>query len=251
MESYALPVELYGFFLIFARVGAMIMLLPGVGESAVPPPVRLGLAFLLSLVLYPVVKTTLPPIPEALDGLVGALVIQLLIGLALGSVIKFFMSTLILTGEVISLQTTLAFSQTTNPTESQPAATVGSFLTVVGLALIFSTNLHQLFIGAIAKSFTLFQPGRPAPLGDFVSLGVRTVGDTFALGVQLAAPLLVFGLIFNFAAGLIGRVMPGFQIFFAAAPLTLLFGLSLLALSLGMMGLVWLDRFRTFAVQLS
>ena len=250
MEHYALPVEVYGASLVFARVGALVMLLPGIGESVVPPRIRLAFAFLLGLVLYPVVRAGLPPVPATVDGMFGQLIIELLIGLGLGAILRFFLAALVTTGEVVSLQTTLAFAQTTNPTQAQPAATVGSFLTVMALALVFSTDLHQLFIGAIAKSYTLFIPGHAPPVKDFASLAIRMTGETFALGVQLAAPVLVFSLIFNVASGLIGRVMPQFQIFFIATPLNLMFGLSVFALSLGMLGLVWIDRFRAFAIRL-
>ncbi len=251
MEHYALPVEVYGASLVFARVGALVMLLPGVGETVVPPRARLAFAFLLALVLYPVVRSGLPPVPASVDGMFGQLVIELLIGLGLGAILRLFLAVMITTGEVVSLQTTLAFAQTTNPTQAQPAATVGSFLTVLSLALVFSTDLHQLFIGAIAKSYTLFTPGKPPPINEFAGLAIRMTGETFALGVQLAAPVIVFSLIFNVASGLIGRVMPQFQIFFVGTPLALLFGLSVFALSLGMLGLVWLDRFRAFALRLT
>jgi flagellar biosynthetic protein FliR len=66
----------------------------------------------------------------------------------------------------------------------------------------------------------------------------------FALGIQLAAPVMVFSLVFNLATGLVGRAMPQFQIFFAAAPAQVLLGLSLFALSLGVMGTYWIDRYR-------
>jgi len=229
----------------------LTMLMPGVGETAVPPRARLAFAFLLALVLYPVVRAGLPPVPSTVDGMFGQLIIELLIGLGLGALLRLFLSTLIMAGEVVSLQTTLAFSQTTNPTQAEPAATVGSFLTVLALALVFATDLHQLFIGAVAKSYTLFIPGKPPPVGQFASLAIRMTGETFALGVQLAAPVLVFSLIFNVAAGLVGRVMPHFQVFFIATPLTLLFGLSIFAMSLGVLGLVWVDRFRAFAASLT
>jgi flagellar biosynthetic protein FliR len=251
VEHYALSSEVYGAGLIFARVGAMVMLMPGVGETFVPPRIRLAFALALTLVLWPVVRSTLPPVPAGLDGLLGQVVGEIVIGLSFGAILRFFMGTLIVTGEVISLQTTLAFSQTTNPMQAQPAATIGTFLTIVGLTLVFVTNLHHMFIGAMVKTFTLFPAGRPPPLGDLASLAIREVGETFALGVQLAAPILVFALVFNISAGLIGRVMPQFQIFFAATPLALLFGLSIFAMSLGMVGLVWVDRFRAFAVSLT
>ena len=251
MEHYALPIEVYGASLVFARVGALVMLMPGVGETAVPVRARLAFAFLLALVLYPVVRAGLPQVPATVDGMFGQLIIELLIGLGLGAILRFFLAAMITTGEVISLQTTLAFAQTTNPTQAQPAATVGSFLTVLALALIFSTDLHQLFIGAVAKSYTLFTPGKTPPVGDFANLAVRMVADTFALGVQLAAPVLIFSLVFNVASGLVGRVMPQFQVFFIATPLNLMLGLSVFALSLGVMGLVWIDRFRAFTIRLT
>jgi flagellar biosynthesis protein FliR len=66
------------------------------------------------------------------------------------------------------------------------------------------------------------------------------------LGLQLAAPVVVFALVFNIATGLIGRVMPQFQIFFVATPLTLLLGLSIFALSLGAIGMVWVRAYESF-----
>ena len=70
MEHYALPVQVYGVGLIFARVGALAMLLPGIGETTVPPRIRLAFAFLFSFVLFPVVASKLPAVPLGVDGLV-------------------------------------------------------------------------------------------------------------------------------------------------------------------------------------
>ena len=61
------------------------------------------------------------------------------------------------------------------------------------------------------------------------------------------AAVLVFALIFNLATGLVGRVMPQFQVFFASAPLSILLGLSVFALSLGVLGTVFIDRYRRLA----
>jgi flagellar biosynthetic protein FliR len=84
---------------------------------------------------------------------------------------------------------------------------------------------------------------------DAGDMAVRAVGGAFSLGVQLAAPVIAFSLILNIAAGLVGRLMPQFQIFFVAAPLNILIGLSILALSLGVIGLVWIDRYEAYTRQ--
>lgn len=248
---HALPAEVYGAGLIFARVAAFAMLVPGVGETSVPPRIRLAFAVVLALVIYPVVRAGMPPIPAGVDGLAAQVTIEILIGLATGAILRLFLSTLAVAGEVVSLQTTLSFAQTANPLEAQPTPTIGSFLTLIGLTLVFATNLHHLFLGAVVHSYTLFPVARPAPLGDFGHLAARMVGESFGLGVQLAAPVIVFSLVFNVAAGFVARTMPQFQVFFVATPLTLLLGLSVFALSLGVFGLVWIDRYRAFVDRLT
>ena len=247
MESYATAREVYVAGLVFARVGALVMLIPGIGEAAVPPRVRLGLALLLSLTLFPLVGPSLPTMPETMSALIGALIREILIGLMIGAMLKLFFSSLAVAGEIVSLQTTLGFSQTASPMEAQPTTSLSTFLTLMGITLVFATNLHHLFITAIFGSYSLFEPGRDIPLGDAASLAIQTVGKSFALGVQLAAPVIVFALVFNIATGLIGRLMPQFQVFFVASPLSVIFGLSIFALSLGMLAMVWVERYRDLA----
>ena len=246
MGGYALPVEVYVAGLVFVRVGAIVMLIPGLGESSVPPRIRLAFALMLSLVLFPTVAPQIAAIPATAGDLGGAVIKEALIGLMIGSLLRIFLASLAVAGETISLQTTLSFAQTANPLQAQPGTSVATFLAVMGVTLIFATNLHHLFIGAIARSYSLFPPSRPVPLQDAADTAVRTVGQAFALGIQLAAPVIVFSLVLNIAAGLVGRVMPQFQVFFAVTPLSLLVGLSIFAMSLGMIGLVWIERYEAF-----
>jgi flagellar biosynthetic protein FliR len=147
-------------------------------------------------------------------------------------------------GEIISLQTTLSFSQTANPLQAQPGSTLASFLGLLGLTLVFATGLHHAFIAAIVNSYDLFSTSKHLMTQDASELAVRTTGQAFLVGVQLAAPVMVFSLVFNAAAGFVARAMPQFQVFFAVAPLTVLLGLSVFALSLGVVGLVWLQRYQ-------
>src|SRR3546814_14646323 len=95
-----------------------------------------------------------------------------------------------------------------------------------------------------ACSSPLFPSGLAVQVVDAGDCAVETVGNAFALGGQLAAPVVVFSLVFNIATGLVGRVMPQCQIFFVATPLLVLMGLSIFALSLGVIGMVWIDRYR-------
>ena len=248
MEHYATAQQVYAAGLIFARLGAFVMLIPGIGESFVPARVRLAFAFLFALLLFPVVGAAVPAVPNAVSGAGGAVIKEVLIGLMMGAILRIFMTSLSAAGEIVSIQTTLSFAQTANPTEAQPSPSLGTFLGLLGLLLVMTTGLHHLFIAAIVKSYTIFPFSRPVPVADAGQLAIETVSRSFGLGLQLAAPVLVFSLVFTIATGLVARVMPQFQVFFVATPLQVLLGLSVFALSLGSIGMVWVDRYRDLLV---
>lgn len=247
MESYATAGQVWAAGLIFARIGALLMVIPGVGEQSVPPRVRLGFALLFSLMLYPVLAPSMPPVPDTVGSLAAQVIKEILVGLVIGTILRLFLASLATAGEVVSLQTTLSFAQTANPGQAQPTATLATFLGLLGLVLIMTTDLHHMFISAMVRSYALFPVIKPLPVADSAQLAIRTVGDSFALGIQLAAPVLVFSLVFNIATGLVGRIMPQFPVFFVASPIMVLLGLSIFALSLGAVGLVWVDRYRQLA----
>lgn len=243
MEGYATAAQVYAAGLVFARIGAMVMLVPGLGDASVPPRVRLAFALLMSLLMTPLVTLNVV-VPATMGAAAGELIRETLIGLMMGSILRLFLSSLTTAGEVISIQTTLGFAQTANPAQAAPSTTISTFLALIGTVLVMSTDLHHLFFGAMFSSYRLFPFGHALMVGDAGALAVQTVAGSFALGIQLAAPVIVFSIVFNIAAGLIGRAMPQFQIFFVATPLSVMLGLSVFALSLGVIGVVWTSRYR-------
>ena len=247
MDGYATADQVWGAALVFARLGAILMLLPGLGETYVPPRIRLSLALVITLVVWPIAAPVLPALPESVGGMAGWVIREVATGLMIGAILRAFMTALATAGEVVSLQTTLSFAQSTNPMQAQPGSTISAFLTLLGVTLLFATNTHHLFLAGLAGSYELIAPVRPLITADFVELALQTIADSFMLGIQLAAPVIVFAIIFNLASGLVGRVMPQFQVFFATAPLSILLGLSIFTLSLGVVGTIFIDRYRSLA----
>jgi flagellar biosynthetic protein FliR len=245
MEHYATAQQVFAAGLVFARLGAMVMLIPGIGETFIPIRIRLAFSLALALLLFPVVGGAVPALPGTVSGVAGAVIKETAIGLMIGAILRLFMSSLAAAGEIISIQSTLGFAQTANPTQAQPSTSLSTFLGLMGLVLIMTSNLHHMFLEAIVRSYALFPFTRALPLADANALAIQTVSKSFALGLQLAAPVVAFSLIFNIAVGLVGRVMPQFQIFFVASPLMVLTALSIFALSLGVIGVVWIDRYRS------
>ncbi len=125
MEPYAAADQVWAGGLIFARVGAMLMTIPGVGEAYVPPRIRLSMALVISIALAPVVVGYLPPLPATMGGVAGWVIREVATGLMIGALLRMMLSALATAGEIVSLQTTLAFAQTANPFQAQPGSDPG------------------------------------------------------------------------------------------------------------------------------
>ena len=72
-------------------------------------------------------------------------------------------------------------------------------------------------------------------MNDVATLVTRTIADAFRVGIQLSAPFLVFGLVFNVALGVLSRLMPQMQVYFVAVPLSIMIGFLILLIVVGAM----------------
>jgi flagellar biosynthetic protein FliR len=160
---------------------------------------------------------------------------ELTVGVVLGLTGRLAVSALQITGAVVAQQLGLGFVTAVDPTQNQQGVLVGNFLTLMGVALIFATDLHHLVIAGMNESYTIFQPGELPLMGDAAQHVTKVIATSFRIGIQLSAPFLVFGLLFNIGLGVLSRLMPQMQVFFIGLPLSILLGLLLLLLVIGAM----------------
>jgi flagellar biosynthetic protein FliR len=229
------------FLLIFARTGTMVMLLPGLGEQNISARLRLTIALILAAVLVPLHRSAYHIDPGALGPAMVMLVEEIIVGAVLGLTARLTISALEVAGSVIAQQLGLGFVTAVDPTQGEQGVLVGNFLTMLGITLFFATDMHYLVIAALNDSYTLFEPGEVPAVGDVAALMTKTVSGAFRIGIQLSAPFLAFGLLFNIGLGVLSRLMPQMQVFFVALPLSILVGLLFLLLVLGSMMGVFLD----------
>lgn len=246
-----LPAVAAAFMLVFARVGTMLMLLPGLGELEIPVRVRLTIAVMLAAVLLPLHQSAYQIDLKSFGPLVGMLGEELFIGAVLGLSVRLIISSLQVAGAVIAQQMGLGFVTAVDPTLGQQGAIIGNFLAMLGVALIFATDLHHLVIAATNDSYRVFAPGEVPLLGDVASLTTQTVASAFRIGIQLSAPFLVFGLLFNLGLGILSRLMPQMQVFFVGLPLSILLGLLILVVVLGAMMTAFLGSVENVLVGLT
>lgn len=243
MLEEILKTDIFAFFMVFSRLGAALMLLPGYGEPFVSPRFRLMIGLTLSLVVTPLVAPTLPALPESPFTLFLLLSGEIIIGLFIGAVARFMLSCLQVSGMVIAYQSGMANVFVKDPATQSQGALFGAFLTIFAVLLIFVTDLHYLLIAALVDSYTLFLPGEIPNFGDISETLARVVSDSFTMAIKIAAPFLVVGLVFYLGLGLLGRLMPQIQMFFIVLPVQIMLGLLVFALAFSTGMMLFLNNF--------
>jgi len=222
------------------RMAAAVMILPGIGDSYVSSRVRLLFALALTAIVAPVVADTLPPEPAAPLALGVLIVGEVIIGLFMGMLSRLLMTAVDTAGVVIAVNMGLAAAVAFNPTQATQGTVVGVFLSMLGLVLVFVTNLHHLMIMAVVDSYTLFTPGTFLPGGDAADVIVMMISRSFQIGIQIAAPFILMAIVLNLGLGLISRLMPQLQVYFVALPLQIMFGLIVMGVVLSAGMAFWL-----------
>ena len=224
MLAHFLTAQIFNFLLIFCRVGAGVMTLPGIGETYVSARIRVIFALLLTLIVLPFLSHLMPALPAS--GLMLFLLItnEIIIGLFISTVARILISATHVAGMIISLQAGISSAVIYDPNQSSQGSVIGNFLGIITVIVLFATDLHYLMLRGIVESYSVFAPGKLLPVADFTDTISHLVSDTFLVAIQIASPLLIIGTLLFLAAGIIGRLMPTLQVFAVLTAPQLLIG---------------------------
>lgn len=221
----------------FGRVLGLLVGAPFFGQRGIPVQVRVGLALLLTALLAPVARLHTADYAAMHFVQQAALCAgELIIGLAIGYVARLVFAAIQLAGQVIEVPMGLALSGVYDPAQGGQVPVLGQFYYVLVAQMFFLTNGHLGLLRALGDSFQLVPAGQ-AILGE-------AAGDTvfvafawmFAIGLQIAFPVVVAVLLTDVALGVAVRVVPHFNIFMVGFGLKIIAGM--LAAALGIVALI-------------
>ncbi len=215
-----------------SRILALVAAAPILGNPSIPVRVKLGLAIMITILVVPTVEKSLPQIdPSTGIGLI-ILLQQLIIGVAIGFVMRIVFVAVEMAGELIGLQMGLGFAIFFDPQNSGQIDIIGRFLGVIASLAFLAIDGHLMMIALISQSFATLPVGPDAITNITFTTLANWGGEIFKSGLQLSLPVLTALLITNLALGVLTRAAPQLNIFAVGFPLTLSIGLFVLALSM-------------------
>jgi flagellar biosynthetic protein FliR len=220
------------FLLVLFRVLGIMMLAPVFGSRFIPARLRIGFAFLVALILWRTLPAQEPDLLTGLGSFVQAAILETAIGVILGTGASMIFVGLQLCGTIIGFQMGIALANVIDPVNNTQVSIIGNFYFYFGLFIFLVVDGHILVLKAIADSFLVI-PLLGAQLEyDIVALVWNMLQYSFALGIRIAAPVMITLFITEVGMGFINRTVPQIHLLTAGFPVRLLIGFFVLAISL-------------------
>ncbi len=226
-------------FALVLRGAALVAVMPIYGSEAVPARVRIGLAVLLAIVVAPVV-----PAPPAGVGLPRLVIVETLVGLALGYAAAMTVEITLYAGGLAGYPTGLAMAAMLDPVTQIQAPTIGIFYRLMGMLVFIAIGGPEQVLGVLARSWQIVPPGAAVLDGPWLPFLVHVSAQVILLGFRLAAPILVTGFLVDLGLMLVNRAVPQMHVLVVGAPVRLGVGLVVAGLSLRLMAPLLVETFR-------
>lgn len=212
-----------------ARVGGLVLTAPVFSNGTVPVRVRVGLILLLTLIMAPLSPAKVDPMTA--QG-VGTMVAQVLIGAAIGFVLKLVFEAVSFGGQLVSQSMSLGFSEVVNPEGGGSTPVLSQFYMVLVTLIFLAMNGHLQLIALLADSFRTLPPGSGVMGPNAMHAIVMFGAHLFSGAVRVALPAVTSLLVVNIGFAAISRAAPSMNLFAVGFPITVSLGIVVLWLSL-------------------
>ena len=231
-------------FLIYCRVGACLMIVPGFGSARIPTSVRLFVALAVSLALSPLLlEPVMSAIPKVTVGHLALLIgSELLVGATIGFIGRAFMAALQTLGTFAAMS--MNFSRMAgSPVEGgEPVPALVNLMTLTAVVLVFLSGLHWQVIGGLVASYSVMPPVEQFSAQGSLIQATDALSEAFLLALRISSPFVIYAVVVNLALGLANKLTPQIPVYFIAMPFVIMGGLFLMMFVFSEMMQIFIDH---------
>jgi flagellar biosynthetic protein FliR len=222
--------------LVVGRLSGLFLLAPIFSSRMIPVKIKMAALLTLSVTITPIALGTgnidMAAIPT--DGFSFMLLMskELLVGFGLGFAVSLIFTAVQFGASLIDTSIGFSLASVFDPVSGSQNAIFGGFYTMVATLCFLSINGHHFMLAGFVRSFELV-PLTGTPNFQRMANNIwEVVGSVFAMGFQLAAPVVITLLVVDVVLGVISRVVPQMNVFFVGIPVKIAVGLVAVMVSL-------------------
>ncbi|MFP4015811.1 MAG: flagellar biosynthetic protein FliR [Halanaerobiales bacterium] len=221
----------YVFLLILVRFSGLFLITPMLSSRLVPARVKIGLAFLFTIVSFPVIDGShLMPSHEIM--ILMEVLRELLVGLVIGFIVYLVFAIFQLAGRFVDMRMGFAIVNVTDPIHGSTVPLMGQYKNILITLLFLVINGHHIMIRAISRSFEMIPLGGAVLTNAGFELIIKNIGELFLIAFMVALPVIATLFIVDIILGFLARTIPQLNIFVVGLPLKILVGLIMMTLAL-------------------
>lgn len=220
------------FLLVLLRVSALLVVAPIFGHRLYLARAKVGMAFMISLVIFPTVADGGLDIPEGFLPYAFVLVREILMGIVLGFSVLLLFIGIQFAGQLAGLQMGFGIVNVIDPQSYEQISIIGQFLNILAVLLIFSLDGHHIILNGLMASFEAVPLGGVVFKAPVATKLIALTSALFAVAIKISAPILIALFLVSVAMGVLARTVPQMNVFIVGFPVQLAVGLFVMIASL-------------------
>ncbi|MCC6445210.1 MAG: flagellar type III secretion system protein FliR [Armatimonadetes bacterium] len=234
--------DFWTFLLVFTRLSGMMALAPIYGGRGVPAQARVGLAFVLSLVLMPLLRSYMPPVPRDTAVLVAYIFKEAAVGLLIGYIVQIFFVMVQMAGQFADIQMGFGLANVLDPMTQVQTSVLGQLQYMLMLLTFFAIRGDHILLKAVCESFRRLPTDRltasPQNMDALYAVALQVLANAFLIGLKIAAPVVAAVLLVDTALAILSRTVPQMNVFLVGFPVKI--GMGFVTLTLTMAFIIYL-----------
>jgi|TARA_B100001964_G_C14212548_1_gene591193 flagellar biosynthetic protein FliR len=214
------------FLLVLLRVSALLMVAPIFGHRTWLARAKVGLAFTVSIILFPIVADQPLDVPVGILPYALMMIREVLMGVVMGFVVLLLFVGIQFAGQVAGLQMGFGIVNVIDPQSSNQLSIMGQFLNILAILLLLSLNGHHTILTGLVTSFETIPLGGVVLKAGLMQKMIAITAEVFIIGVKIAAPIMTALFLVTAAMGVLARTVPQMNVFMVGFPVQISVGLG-------------------------
>ena len=214
------------FLLVLLRVSALLMVAPIFGHRTWLARAKVGLAFTVSIILFPIVADQPLDVPAGVLPYALMMIREVLMGVVMGFVVLLLFVGIQFAGQVAGLQMGFGIVNVIDPQSSNQLSILGQFLNILAILLLLSLNGHHMILTGLVTSFETIPLGGVVLKAGLMQKMIAITAEVFIIGVKIAAPIMTALFLVTAAMGVLARTVPQMNVFMVGFPVQISVGLG-------------------------
>lgn len=227
-----------GLLTIGVRLSGLMLFAPFFGSIVIPARVKAIFVLALSLLLYPSVGKGIEI--RSMADWPFVIFTEFLVGVGMGIATNVVFEAVQLTGQILGVQMGYSLVNILDPQTQVDTTVMAMFYQSIVMLLFLQMDVHYWLLRAVGNSYRYVPPGTMHLSGLFTLSILKTAGEVFGLGIQIAAPVLSATLAADIVLGLLGKASPQMPLMLMGPAVKSLLGIVVLIATLK----YWPDLFR-------